>query len=124
MDTSATGQARAPGYSASRKVIAEGADVQVREFLLAPGEEIPWHHHSFVFDVYYCLEGTLTVQRCDVWTRERLPDAVLPAGASVKVEPGTAHCPVNREPGNCRFVLVQGVGVYDFVPFDPGAAAA
>ena len=44
----------------SRKIVAESADVQVKEFLLVPGEEVPWHHHSAVFDVFYCLAGTLT----------------------------------------------------------------
>ncbi|MHB1121378.1 MAG: cupin domain-containing protein [Ramlibacter sp.] len=41
--------------------------MQVKEFLLAPGEELPWHHHTYVFVAFYCLEGTLTVQRCAVW---------------------------------------------------------
>lgn len=105
----------------SRKVVAESADVQVKEFLLTPGEEVPWHHHTFVFDVFYCLEGTLTVQRCDVWTQQRQTDLVLRTGESAKVEPGTAHCPVNREAGNCRFLLVQGIGEYDWVRFTPPA---
>lgn len=103
----------------SRKVVAASADVQVKEFLLMPGEEVPWHHHSFVFDVFYCLEGTLTVQRCDVRTQQRHPDLVLRTGESAKVVPGTAHCPVNRGSVNCRFLLVQGVGEYDWVRFTP-----
>ena len=103
----------------SRKIVAESADVQVKEFLLAEGEQVPWHHHSAVFDVFYCLQGTLTVQRTDVSSGQRLPDLVLSAGASGKVEPGTAHRPFNAGTTQCRFLLVQGVGQYDFMRFTP-----
>jgi mannose-6-phosphate isomerase-like protein (cupin superfamily) len=103
----------------SRKVVAESADVQVKEFLLGPGEEVPWHHHTAVFDVFYCLAGSLTVERMDVFTGERSPDLVLQVGDSAKVEPGTAHRPFNSGAGQCRFLLVQGVGTYDFLRFTP-----
>ena len=103
----------------SRKIVAESADVQVKEFLLVPGEEVPWHHHSAVFDVFYCLTGSLTVERIDVFSGERLPSLVVHAGDSAKVEPGTAHRPFNATGSQCRFLNVQGVGIYDFVRFEP-----
>jgi mannose-6-phosphate isomerase-like protein (cupin superfamily) len=103
----------------SRKMIAEGVDVQVKEFLLRPGEEVPWHHHSEVFDVFYCLTGTLTVERMDVFSGEHHPNLLLQAGDSAKVEPGTAHRPFNATGSACRFLIVQGVGTYDFMRFEP-----
>jgi mannose-6-phosphate isomerase-like protein (cupin superfamily) len=103
----------------SRKIVAESADVQVKEFLLVPGEEVPWHHHSAVFDVFYCLSGSLTVERMDVFSGERLPNLVLNAGDSAKVEPGTAHRPFNATDKQCRFLIVQGVGTYDFMRYQP-----
>jgi quercetin dioxygenase-like cupin family protein len=103
----------------SRRIVAEGSDVQVKEFLLVPGEEVPWHHHSVVFDVFYCLAGTLTVERTDVFSGERLPNLVLQVGDSAKVEPGTAHRPFNAADQQCRFLIVQGVGTYDFMRFQP-----
>ena len=35
------------------------------------------------------------------------------------VDPGTAHevMPAN-EGGSCRFMIVQGVGTYDYLPLD------
>ena len=36
-------------------VVAKGADVLVREYMLDPGEAIPWHRHSEVSDYYYGL---------------------------------------------------------------------
>lgn len=117
-----TGQPSGSFPASSRKIVAQSPEVQVKEYLLAPGEQVPWHHHSVVFDVFYCLEGRLTVQRTDVASRRKLEDIVLRQGESAKVEPGTAHCPTNREQANCRFLLVQGGGRYDFLRFTPAAA--
>jgi quercetin dioxygenase-like cupin family protein len=103
----------------SRKIVAEGVDVQVKEFLLVPGEEVPWHHHTEVFDVFYCLEGKLTVERMEIFSGARLPHLVLHPGDSAKVEPGTAHRPFNDTGSQCRFLIVQGVGTYDFMRFEP-----
>ena len=106
----------------SRKIIAESADVQVKEFTLRAGEQIPWHHHTSVFDVFYCIEGRLIVERIDVGSGKRLDDLVLLVSDSVKVVPGTAHRPFNPDTAPCRFVLIQGVGKYDFLPFRQDSA--
>lgn len=101
----------------SGKIVAQSPEVQVREFLLTSGEQVPWHHHSVVFDVFYCLEGRLTEQRTGVASQRKLEDIVLRQGESAKVEPGTAHRPVNLEHANGRFLLVQGGARYDFLRF-------
>lgn len=103
----------------SRKIVAEGKDVQAKEFLLGPGEEVPWHHHTEVFDVFYCLEGTLIVEGEEIFSGQRLEPVQLQIGESLKVEPGTAHRPYNPSPsGRCRFLLIQGVGEYDFIRYE------
>ena len=103
----------------SRRVIALGSDVHVKEFTLTAGEEIPWHRHTQVFDVFYCLEGRLDIELAEVETGRRLQALFLNAGESIKVETGTAHRPHNRGPGICRFLLVQGIGKYDYIPYKP-----
>lgn len=109
-----------PSYTvSSRKIIALGSDVHVKEFRLAVGEEIPWHRHSKMFDVFYCLEGRLKIDLAETRAGKRLPGIVLNVGESAKVETGTAHRPHNPGPGVCRFLLVQGVGQYDYVPYQP-----
>ena len=100
----------------SRKWVAEGADVHVKEFTLGVGEEVPWHHHSEVFDVFYCIEGRMRIERQDVFSGARPADFALAVGDSAKVEPGTAHRVSNPGPGRLRFVIIQGVGQYDFIP--------
>lgn len=91
-------------------VIAKGSDVLVREYLLAPGDSIPWHHHTQVSDHYYSLEGVVLLET-------RAPDArrELNPGESATVIPPTAHQVSNPSGNPCRFLLIQGVGKYDFV---------
>jgi quercetin dioxygenase-like cupin family protein len=91
-------------------VVAKGADVLVREYTLDPGEAIPWHHHSSVEDTYYDLEGVLLVE-----TRNPAARHELRVGQSAKVTPPSAHHVSNPGRSPCRFLLVQGVGKYDFV---------
>lgn len=94
-------------------VVAKGADVLVREYTLDPGERIPWHRHSAVSDHYYGLEGMVVIE-----TREPAARRVLTCGQSATVEPPTVHQVSNPASAPCRFLLVQGVGRYDFVPAD------
>ena len=91
-------------------VIARGTDVLVREYVLGPGEFIPWHHHTQVTDHYYSLEGVVLIET-------RAPDArrELNSGESTTVTPPTAHHVSNSSGKPCRFLLIQGVGKYDFI---------
>ena len=102
----------------SRKWVAEGSDVYVKEFTLAALEQVPWHHHSDVFDIFYCIEGCMTIEQIDIFSDEAMQTLTLQVGESVKVNIGTAHRPFNPGPGRLRFLLVQGVGQYDYIPYD------
>lgn len=91
-------------------VIAKGADVLVREYVLGPGEFILWHHHTQVTDHYYSLEGKVLIEtRAPAARRELIP------GESTTVTPPTAHHVSNPSGEPCRFLLIQGEGKYDFV---------
>jgi quercetin dioxygenase-like cupin family protein len=87
-----------------------GRDVQARLFTLAPGEAIPWHFHSTVTDWYFVLQGTLSIE-----TRAPPDRRLLPIGASHQILPKTAHRISNPTAADTRFLLLQGVGAYDFV---------
>jgi quercetin dioxygenase-like cupin family protein len=101
-----------PGYTIkSVEPVAIGSDVQARVFTLAPGEEIPWHFHSAVTDWYFVLEGTLSIE-----TRAPRGSHTLAIGERFSIRPKTAHLVSNRTQANLRFLLVQGVGAYDFMP--------
>jgi mannose-6-phosphate isomerase-like protein (cupin superfamily) len=92
------------------QVVARGSDVQVRVLTLAPEGLIPWHYHSESNDHYYVLEGALSIE-----TREPDENLSLGVGKSHIVAPGTKHCVSNRGKSDTRFLIIQGVGKYDWL---------
>ena len=105
---------QAPLYNVRRiHVVARGADVLVREYTLDPGQRIPWHHHTNVADCYYGLEGTVVIE-----TRKPAASHEVGSGQSASVTPLTAHHVLNPTSTQCKFLLIQGVGQYDFVRED------
>jgi mannose-6-phosphate isomerase-like protein (cupin superfamily) len=92
------------------ETVAAGKDVQARVFTLAPGEVIPWHSHSEIADHFFVLVGELTVET-------RAPDdyRTLGIGERYEIKAGHAHQTSNRGTRDCRFLIVQGVGRYDFI---------
>ena len=91
------------------ETVVKGTDVQVRVFTLAPGETIPWHFHRGSSDHYFVLAGLLSIS-----TREPASTRTLSSGQTYKISPGTAHLIANGGEDDCRFLLVQGVGTYDW----------
>ena len=99
-----------PNYKVKKvEVIVVGTDVQARMFTLAPADVIPWHHHSECTDHYFVLRGALTIETRNPETRR-----VLEIGDRHQIKPGTAHLLSNREAEDCEFLLIQGVGKYDW----------
>jgi quercetin dioxygenase-like cupin family protein len=91
--------------------VAGAAELRVRWFVLAPGEKIPWHYHSAITDRFFCLAGRISVE-----TRAPRQRVELAPGDDFEVVPKTAHEVRNIGDGDCRFLIVQGVGAYDYVP--------
>jgi quercetin dioxygenase-like cupin family protein len=109
-----------PPYSiAKREVIAETDNLRVVLMTLAPGEATPWHQHTEITDTTFALTGAVRVEI------EPAPDGAAQAnaverhelfpGAPCRVPPGTMHRVVNAGLGHCSFLLVQGLGKYDFL---------
>jgi len=53
-----------------------------------------------------------------VQTREPSATVRLQRGDRAAVPPGRPHRVVGENDGPCRFVIVQGVGTYDYLPED------
>ena len=89
--------------------------VRVRDMQLPPGEATAWHFHREVTDYMVCLTGLIVV-------RLYQPAAVfeLQPGQRCTVEVGRVHQVANGSPSEpASYLLVQGVGHYDFNPVDP-----
>ena len=93
------------------ETVVEGADVKARVFTLAPGDVIPWHSHSETIDHYFVLCGQLTIER-------RTPDdrRTLGVGERYQIRPANIHQVSNGGSADCQFLLIQGVGRYDWKP--------
>ena len=96
---------------AHREIVAEGTDLRVQVLTLAGGQCVPWHYHSAITDSFVCLEGPMVVE-----TRAPRNLHRLEPGQRCAVPPKTAHHVQGVEGGPCKFLIVQGVGVYDFIP--------
>lgn len=94
-----------------RETVAEGADLRVSILTLAVGECVPWHSHTEVADDFVCMEGPMVVE-----TRAPRNTYVLQPGQRCTVPPKTAHYVHGLDGGPCKFLITQGVGVYDFIP--------
>jgi quercetin dioxygenase-like cupin family protein len=102
------------GYTVKNvEPVVVGTDVQARIFTLAPGEIVPWHSHSESTDYYFVLNGTLTIER-------RTPDdrRTLTVGGRYEIPARIAHTLSNRGAQDCQFLLLQGVGRYDWIKSD------
>jgi quercetin dioxygenase-like cupin family protein len=96
-----------------REVVAETPDLRVVILTLAPEQFVPWHFHSNVSDIFFCLEGPMVVRTQGGRTQQELAP-----GERYDVPPRTAHHVSGKDGGRCKFAIVQGVGTYDFVPVD------
>jgi quercetin dioxygenase-like cupin family protein len=93
------------------ETVMEGADMRALVLTLAAGECVPWHYHSEITDIFFCLDGPMIVE-----TRAPRASKELEAGDRYAVPAKTAHHVHCKDDGPCRFLLLQGVGVYDNVP--------
>tara|TARA_Y100000588_G_scaffold205289_1_gene219135 strand:- start:16 stop:417 length:402 start_codon:yes stop_codon:yes gene_type:complete len=99
----------------NRETLMEGADMRVRVLTLDAGQCIPWHYHSEITDSFVCLEGPMVVE-----TRAPRAEYVLGAGERCEVPPKVAHYVHGLDEGPFKFLIVQGVGVYDNIAVGVG----
>ncbi len=104
-----------PYQIAGRELVSEADGLRVQILTLGPGECVPWHSHSAVTDIFIGLEGTTVIE-----TRAPRARHELTPGGTCVVPPETAHQVAGKDGAGCRFTLVQGVGVYDFIPVGGG----
>jgi quercetin dioxygenase-like cupin family protein len=102
----------------SIETVLEAADVKARIFTLAPSDVIPWHYHCDITDHFFALSGKLTIET-------RMPEdrRTLTVGERYKITATKPHMVSNRGTTDCQFLLLQGVGRYDFQKISGEVAA-
>jgi mannose-6-phosphate isomerase-like protein (cupin superfamily) len=101
-----------PAYKLDgRELIAEAPGLRVQVLTVGPDQCVPWHHHTRISDSFFCLEGHMVLE-----TRNPSSVVQLLAGERAIVPPMQPHRVTAGEGVRCRFVIVQGVGTYDYLP--------
>jgi len=90
---------------------AERPGFRISEIQLSPTQTVPWHYHSNVQDTFYVLEGQLRI-----FLREPEEEIRLSPAETFSVAPGRAHLVTNAGAGSVTFLVLQGIGEYDFAP--------
>jgi quercetin dioxygenase-like cupin family protein len=90
---------------------AEREGFRISELQISTTQKVPWHYHSNVQDTFYVLEGTIRV-----FLREPKEDMTLAPGQTYTVRAGRPHLVVNAGGKSATFLVLQGLGEYDFVP--------
>jgi quercetin dioxygenase-like cupin family protein/catechol 2,3-dioxygenase-like lactoylglutathione lyase family enzyme len=105
-------EASAPAYQVERRAEhATRPGFRIRELQLSPTQEVPWHLHSRIRDTFYVLQGSLRI-----FLNRPSAEVVLGSGETFAVEPGRPHRVTNDGPGSVVFLVLQGLGEYDYVP--------
>jgi len=84
--------------------------VRVRILTLEKDDAIPWHHHTQVIDHTVCLEGEI-----EIHLQGPEETLTLSPGMRHEVQPHRIHTIINPSEAPARYILIQGVGEYDFV---------
>ena len=90
---------------------AERPGFRISELQISPTQKVPWHFHSNIQDTFYVLEGSIRI-----FLREPKEEVRLNPGETYAVQPRRPHLVTNGGDSSATFLLLQGIGEYDFVP--------
>ncbi len=91
------------------EIVVETADLRMVRITLGTGQSVPWHWHTEVTDRFVCLRGSLCVETRAPWASHDLAP-----GEECTVAPKIAHTARNAGEDRCRFLVIQGIGAYDY----------
>lgn len=90
---------------------AERPGFRITELQIGPTQQVPWHSHTRIRDTFYVLEGRLRLHLCD--PKESVD---LVPGETYTVREGRPHLVTNAGTASTTFLVLQGIGEYDYVP--------
>ena len=99
-------------YEVERRArYAERPGFHITELQISPTQKVPWHCHSKVQDTVYVLEG-----RIRLFLRDPKEEVRLEPGQTYTVRRGRPHLVTNGGNTSATFLVLQGIGEYDYVP--------
>ena len=99
-------------YEVERRALhAERPGFRISELQISPTQKVPWHFHNHIDDTFYVVEGNIRL-----FLRNPDEDVPLAPGASYCVKAGRPHLVTNSGNTSATFLVLQGIGEYDYVP--------
>jgi mannose-6-phosphate isomerase-like protein (cupin superfamily) len=90
---------------------AERPGFRISELQISPTQQVPWHYHTHVQDTFYVLAGEVRL-----FLRDPKEEVRLKPGESYPVRAGRPHLVTNPGTASATFLVLQGIGEYDYVP--------
>ncbi len=84
---------------------------RITELQISPKQKVPWHYHSNIKDTFYVIEGSLRI-----FLQQPKEEVRLSRGETYAVPPKRPHLVTNGGDSSAVFLVLQGIGDYDFVP--------
>lgn len=84
---------------------------RIAELQLSPTQKVPWHFHTNISDTFYVLEGEMRL-----FLQNPMQEVRLRPGESFVAAAGRPHLVTNGGDTSLTFLIMQGVGEYDYVP--------
>ena len=84
---------------------------RIQELQISPTQQVPWHYHNNVQDTFYVLTGMIRI-----FLQEPKEEIRLSPGETYTVRPKRAHLVTNASDRSATFLVLQGIGEYDFMP--------
>ena len=99
-------------YEVERRALhAERPGFRISELQISPTQKVPWHFHTNVQDTFYVVEGHIRI-----FLREPSEEVRLGPCETYSVRSLRPHLVANGGDSSATFLILQGVGEYDFVP--------
>ena len=83
----------------------------IQEIQISKTQKVPWHYHNNVQDTFYVLSGSVRL-----FLRDPKEEVRLGPGDTYSVKARRPHLVVNGGDTSATFLVLQGIGEYDFVP--------
>jgi mannose-6-phosphate isomerase-like protein (cupin superfamily) len=84
---------------------------RITELQISPTQKVPWHFHNNIQDTFYVLEGAIRI-----FLQQPKEHVDLGRGQTFTVAPKRPHLVTNAGSTSATFLVLQGLGDYDFVP--------
>jgi len=97
-----------------RQYHAQRPGFRISELQISPTQKVPWHYHTNVQDAFYVIEGCI-----HIFLQNPKEEVTLKPGETYSVPPRRPHLVTNGGSTSATFLVLQGVGEYDFVPLVP-----